>query len=398
MKEYNAVSALNQLSCDESGHYMQEYIRTQIRQTITEVLEEEVSSLCGARHRQNVAHREYTRGGSAPGYVIIEGRKESINRCRVRQHVPGKGSKEVPLKTYKSLQDNSLGFANFLEAALNGVSTRDVSRVFPGGRTNSKNEISKLLKAKGQQCITELRSKDLSELGLVVLMLDGIVLSKDITAIAALGIDAQGRKHFLDFEIGSSESEIICTELCTRLLSRNIAFSSRRPLAVLDGSKALSNAVKKLFPGVIIQRCLVHKERNISARISKKYRGVLAQHFKEIRLARGEKTAKEAVLALRLFLTKRSAEAVRSLDEAGEELIALHCLDVAPSLYVTLLSTNSIENSFKNVRSKLGRVDRWRPDTDQPSQWMAIAMLRTQEGFRQIPGHAEMASLIEKLK
>jgi transposase-like protein len=66
---------------------------------------------------------------------------------------------------------------------------------------------------------------------------------------------------------------------------------SRRLLAVLDGSAALKKAVRKFFPDAEIQRCLVHKERNIRARLSKRDWGELARHFKRLRQVQGAEAA-----------------------------------------------------------------------------------------------------------
>ena len=61
----------------------------------------------------------------------------------------------------------------------------------------------------------------------------------------------------------------------------------------------------------------------------------------------------------------KSESALESLEECGEDLIALHVIGGPSTLNKTLLNTNSIENAFNNVRRKTGRVKRWRPDTDQ---------------------------------
>ena len=87
-------------------------------------------------------------------------------------------------------------------------------------------------------------------------------LSKEQLAIVAIGITAEGHKHVLDFELGSSESAEVSKDLMRRLIKRGF-HCDRRLLAVLDGSDALRLAVKEFDPDSIVQRCLVHKERNI---------------------------------------------------------------------------------------------------------------------------------------
>ena len=94
----------------------------------------------------------------------------------------------------------------------------------------------------------------------------------------------------------------------------------------------------------------------------------------------------------------KSAAALNSLREAGDELIALHCLNVPSTLHVSLLSTNLIENSFRNTRRKLGRVTRFRAETDQASRWLAAALFGAEKGFRRLIGYKDLPRLAESLR
>jgi hypothetical protein len=93
-----------------------------------------------------------------------------------------------------------------------------------------------------------------------------------------------------------------------------------------------------------------------------------------------------------------NAEALKSREEAGDDLIALQILDVPNTLHRNLLSTNAIENSFRNTRGKLGRVTRFRAETDQATRWLAYALTEVEEGFRRISGYADLPKLIDALK
>ena len=172
-----------------------------------------------------------------------------------------------------------------------------------------------------------------------------------------------------------------------------------RPLlSVLDGSAALRSAVKEFFPDAVVQRCLVHKERNIRSKLSKKHWGELARLFKRLRQIQGGEAATEVVKELSEFLKGKNAESLNSLEEAGEDLIALQSLDVPNTLHRYLLSTKAIENSFRNTRTKLGRVTRFRADTDQATRWLAFALLEVEKRFRRISGHIDMPKLIAALE
>ena len=146
-------------------------------------------------------------------------------------------------------------------------------------------------------------------------------------AIAAIGITADGRKHVLDFELGSSESTEVARDLMSRL-TKNGFHCDRRLLAVLDGSAALRSAVKEFFPDAVVQRCLVHKERNIKSKLSKKHWSELSRLFRRLREVQGKDTALEVVNELRTFLKGKNAESLKSLEEAGEDLTALQSLNV----------------------------------------------------------------------
>ncbi|MEM7314423.1 MAG: transposase, partial [Planctomycetota bacterium] len=279
-----------------------------------------------------------------------------------------------------------------------GVSTRDVAatqkETSPG---LSKSNVSRHWQSVGHKFVDQLRGKDLSQTDWAILMIDGLRLSKEQLAVVAVGITAEGHKHVLDFDLGSTENAEVCRALLRRLMKRGFR-CNRRLFAVLDGSDAIKKALQEFFPDVLIQRCLVHKERNIKAKLSKRHWGELARRFKRLRRVQGKAAALEVIGELKAFLQPINAEAFNSLEEAGEELIALQSLDVPNTLHRNLLSTNAIENSFLNTRRKIGRVTRFRAETDQATRWLAFALVEIEKGFRRISGHADLPKLIVALE
>ncbi|QBG46763.1 hypothetical protein EGM51_04905 [Verrucomicrobia bacterium S94] len=93
-----------------------------------------------------------------------------------------------------------------------------------------------------------------------------------------------------------------------------------------------------------------------------------------------------------------NAQALASLEEAGDELLAVHGLGAPGTLNTTLLNTNCIENPFRNVRAKTRRVSRWRTDTNMASKWLAYALLEAERGFRRINHCKDMKQLAEILQ
>ena len=106
----------------------------------------------------------------------------------------------------------------------------------------------------------------------------------------------------------------------------------------------------------------------------------------------------EAYSDLESFLEKRNAAALESLREGGEELLGLHRLNAPATLNVSLLSTNLIENPFRNVRRKTNRVCRWRKDTNQAGRWLAMSLLEAERGFRRLRNYKDLVRLQEALR
>ena len=396
MDQSNLIELLGQASVSEAGRIFREYLRGGVRMMLAEVMAAEVAELCGPKYHPS-EDAVCQRAGSASGYVVWEGKREDVKRPRARRTNEDGRTEEVRLQTYESARQLDQLHRMAPRAFSAGVSGREMSDVHPESPEVSKSSVSRLWIQAGAKMIEELRSRDIASGAWLVLMLDGVVLSKEQTAIVAIGVTSDGRKHVLDFELGSTENYEVCRDLMSRLVNRGFA-PTRRLLSVLDGSAALKKAVLKFFPDAVIQRCLVHKERNIRAKLSRRDWGELARLFKRLREVRGEEAAREVLAELEEFLRMRNASGLASFLEAGDELIALHILGVPSTLHKSLLSTNLIENSFRNTRRKLGRVTRFRAETDQASRWLAYALLEVEKGFHRIQGWRDLSSLARALE
>jgi putative transposase len=396
MDQCSLIELLGQASGSEAGEIFREYLRGGVRMMLTEVMAAEVAELCGPRYHPSEGAASH-RAGSASGYVVWEGNREDVKRPRARRRKDDGSTEEVRLRTYESARQLDQLHTMVLRALSAGVSGREMGEVHPESPDVSKSSVSRLWVQAGGKLVEELRSREIGSHDWLVLMLDGIVLSKDQTAIVAIGVASHGTKHVLDFELGSTENYEVCRDLVSRLVARGFS-PTRRLLCVLDGSAALKKAVLKFLPDAAIQRCLVHKERNIRAKLSRRHWGALARLFKRLREVQGEKAAREVLAELEEFLRMKNAAALASLREAGDELIALHILDVPSTLHGSLLSTNLIENSFRNTRRKLGRVTRFRAETDQASRWLAYALLEVEKGFHRISGWRELPALARSLE
>jgi putative transposase len=122
-------------------------------------------------------------------------------------------------------------------------------------------------------------ARRLDDLDLVAFMVDGVHFGKH-TCVVALGIGIDGTKHPLAVEEGSTENATLVTGLITGLRERGLDVT-KPILAVLDGAKALSRAVKDVFDKPLIHRCQQHKIRNVRDRLPEKMRTVVERRMRQ---------------------------------------------------------------------------------------------------------------------
>jgi putative transposase len=232
---------------------------------LTGLMEEEVDDVVGLKGKHN-ADRTAVRHGREDAEVTLGGRCVEVRRPRVRT---ADGEAEVPLGTYEHFADRDPLGRVVLERMLAGVSTRRYRRtqepvgeeVEVRARSTSKSAVSRTFVERTCEALGELMSRQLADLRLAVMMLDGLEL-KGRMMIVALGITTEGVKIPLVLWEGSTENATVATALLSDLVERGLD-PEQGMLFVLDGSKALRKAVRSVFGEVPVQRCLWRKERNV---------------------------------------------------------------------------------------------------------------------------------------
>ena len=268
MNKISLIEQLEQAEDSEVGKAFDSFMHTAARMAFTTVLFKEVEMLCGKAYHP-LESGDYQRAGSAPGHYFFGSEEFRVCRPRVRRHQAGK-SKEVRLRSYKAARSRDSLHDAMLRAFLAGVPSREQKRIFKNASGTSSSEVSRLWEREGLRFIEQLRSRDLQGSDYLVLMLDGIGLGRDLCAIVALGITVGGEKHILDFQMGASENAEACSDLLNRIENRGFT-PKRRLLVVTDGSKALRKGIRTKWPTALLQRCLIHKERNIKGYLSRRH-------------------------------------------------------------------------------------------------------------------------------
>jgi len=221
-------------------------------------------------------------------------------------------------------------------------------------------------------------------------MADGVHFGEH-TCVVALGIDIDGVKHPLAIEEGSTENATLVTGLVTGLRERGLDVT-RPVLAVLDGSRAPSRAVKDVFDKPLIQRCQQHKIKNLRDRLPDKLRTVVERRMRQAYHASSAVEAEGLLAALARELDRAYPGAAASLREGMAETLTILRLGVPPTLARTLRSTNPVESMIEICREHSRNVKRWRDGT-MALRWCAAGMLEADHQFRRVNGHLHLPKL-----
>ena len=227
-------------------------------------------------------------------------------------------------------------------------------------------------------------------------MIDGIEVAGSCL-VAALVITTDGRKIPVGLYLGDTENKTVVTDLLADLVARGLS-SDGGLLVVIDGAKALATGVRKVFgEHAVIQRCTLHKRRNVAGYLSKELAARidrrLAGAFNHPDPATGLHRAK----AIAAELERDHPDAAASLREGLEDMFTVRRLGVDGRLARTLTNTNCIESMISVARTVMGNVKRWRDGT-MKKRWVAAGMLEAERSFRRVKGCNEMPSLVAALR
>jgi transposase-like protein len=214
--------------------------------------------------------------------------------------------------------------------------------------------------------------------------------------VVALGITAAGEKRLLGLRQGATENATVVTSLLEELRERGVR-TDLPTLFVLDGAKALLAAVVRVWGKfAVIQRCQVHKLRNVKAHLAEEHHEELTRRLSA---AYHETNATQALTQLRAavkWLRRISPAAAASLEEGLEETLSVVRLGVPELLRKTLATTNPIESAFSVAQSVTRRVKRWR-DGDMRERWCVAGLVDAESRFNRVKGHKHLPQLLATL-
>jgi putative transposase len=371
-----------------------ELVRQAGLQLMDLLMQEEVRDLVGERS-QRQSERTANRWGSERGYCVVMGQKVPVERPRVRTT----DDKEVRLGSYEMFHRGEPLTETVWEKLMLGLSTRRYGpavRQFTEAYGLEKSAVSEHFVEASRTKLKEVMERRLDKANLCALLIDATPFEGQ-QMVAALGIGQDGRKTILGIRQGATENATVVGELLGDLVNRGLDFTEPR-LYILDGGKALTAAVRKhAGESAAIQRCQVHKRRNVLDHLTDEQKPAMAKKLNAAYALEDHAAARQALNAIHRELMDLNPSAARSLGEGMEETMTVHRLHVPMQLRKTLASTNVIESAFSIVERVCRNVKRWHGG-DQRERWVGSGLLVAQKQFRRITGYKQIPALIRELE
>jgi putative transposase len=328
--------------------------------------------------------------------IDYHGGKAAVRRPRVRER---RGA-ELELASWKAIKGADLLSRWAFNQMLIGVATRKYARSvrLPDGdlagqakRATTKSSVSRRFVALSTAKLKEWLASDLSGLDLLVIQIDGLHVG-DHVLVVAIGIDGAGEKHVLALAVGATENAAVVKALLADLVERGLQPDIAR-LFIVDGAKALSRAVRDTFGRfALIQRCQVHKGRNIVERLDP---SLHAGVRKVLRQAWDSPSAEQAERVLRNLARRLDHDAPgvsASIHEGLDEMLTVIRLGLPDPLRRALGCTNTIESLMAVLRQVCRNVKRWR-NARMALRWTGTAMLEAKKTFRRLKAYKHLPVL-----
>ena len=209
---------------------------------LEQMLREDAERLAGPRHGRN-RERVGRRWGAATGKIGFHGGKVAVRRPRLRSTA----GCELSLPSWQAAQAEDWLGRWAMNLMLINVSTRKLRRAVRlpegdlpavAGDGTSKSAASRRFVALSAQRMADWMNSDLSQRDLWAIQIDGLHIGHDLVLVAALGIDADGKKHPLGLMEGATENAAVVQALIDNLIERGLDPAVCR-LFIVDGAKAL---------------------------------------------------------------------------------------------------------------------------------------------------------------
>ena len=337
------------------GNFWEEEAKPQVLRLVKELMEstmkEELEEYTGRKRYERKQENTYYRNGYYKRALVTE--FGTVNEIKVPT-VRGGSFRPSVFKRYKRYQDIVEDIVE--DIFLSGVSTRRVgaalsklldTKVSHGTVSNITRRLDKRVKEFHKASILDEYQH---------LFLDGITLKIRYNSkycnrkvLTAYGITVFGQRKLLGFMQAKGESADCWEAVVNDLYRRGFEGKNLR-LITIDGSKGLRRALRLVYPRIPVQRCWVHKLRNVSNYLPKRYHDECIAQARSIYLAEDRVSAMEKFKQWRKTWYSKCPKAVICLENDLEELLTF--FDCPKEQRIKIRTTNVIERSFREVRRR----------------------------------------------
>jgi transposase-like protein len=374
-----------------------EFLQTMLEAELDEVLDrsryarrpkqlsgesEAAAALTGHRH----GHRERTLLGTF-GQVRIE-----VPRARL--DIPDGGTTEWKSQALRAYQRRTVAADELIARCyLSGTNTRRVRRALA---TLFRGAVGKDVVSRAWHKVKSdweaWNARSLADEPIVRLILDGTVVrvrldgkATSISLLVVLGIRADGQKVLLAIKSMGGESTHAWRAVLDDLIQRGL----RRPeFLIVDGAPGLENAIAAVWDGVPVQRCTVHKHRNLLAHAPDRLRDEISADYNDMIYATTpEEIAKRRKAFLRKWRLKHRAVA-DSLEEASDRLFTFTRLP--PSQWKSARTTNAIERLHEEFKRRI-KTQTVLPSADTAAMLFWALLASGQITMRKVDGWQSLA-------
>ncbi|HEY7123782.1 MAG TPA: IS256 family transposase [Ktedonobacterales bacterium] len=359
-----------------------------LEQVLNQVLEAQVTEQLQAAPYERTDTRQGYRNGYKPRQLTTRVGTLSLRVPQVRE---GQFSTELFARYQRSEQALIL---TLMEMVVNGVSTRKVAQITEDlcGKEFAKSTVSDLCKGL-DPLVQAWNERDLSQQGYPFVLVDALVLKvrergqvRAMSALLAIGVNAQGYREVLGLQLGDSESEASWTTLFTWLKRRGLQGVD---LVVSDDHGGLVKAVRQHFQGATWQRCQTHLARNILDAAPKVLHDELHARIRAVFEAPDGEMARTLLAKLIAEYAERAPAAIATLERGFDDATAVLAL---PSPYrKRLRTTNGVERLNEEVRRR-ERVIRIFPNRESVIRLVGALLMELDEQWTTGHRYFDMAA------
>ncbi len=381
-------------------------LRDRTREFLQAMFEGELDMVLARSH---YARRAKPSSGDAEGAVGATGHRHGhrprsllgsfgqveIAVPRARLRTPDGKTTEWKSQALRAYQRRTLtADALIASTYLAGTNTRRVRRALGAlfGGAVGKDTVSRVWR-KVKSDWDAWNARSLADEPIVRLILDGTVVrvrldrkATSISLLVVLGVRADGQKVLLAIKSMGGES----TEAWRTVLDDLIGRGLRRPeLLIVDGAPGLDKAIAAVWDGVPVQRCTVHKHRNLLAHAPERLHDEIAADYNDmIYAATPEEIAAHRKAFIRKWRLKHRAVA-DSLEEAGDRLFTFTCLP--PSQWRSARTTNAIERLHEEFKRRI-KTQTVLPSADTAAMLFWALLASGQIIMRKVDGWQTLAT------